>query len=82
MSVTYLRSDVLRTVHAHLIQTYGGIEGIRDENALESAVARPKQLHHYTGEARIGLLAASLPWRSCAIILLRTATSAWRSRLL
>ena len=62
MSVTYLRSDVLRAVHAQLIHTYGGLPGIRDENALESAVARPKQLHNYTGEVRVGAIAASLSW--------------------
>ncbi len=62
MSVTYLRSDVLRAVHARLIQTYGGLSGIRDENALESAVARPRQLHTYLGEDRIAVIAASLSW--------------------
>ena len=62
MSVVYLRSNVLRDVHARLVQTYGGLPGIRDESALESAVARPIQLHNYTGEVRIGALAASLSW--------------------
>lgn len=62
MSFTYLRSDALRNVHARLIQTYGGLQGIRDENALEAAVARPRQLHHYTGEERIGVTVASLAW--------------------
>lgn len=62
MKVTFLRSDVLRTVHGQLIQTYGGLGGIRSEDGLESAVARPKQLHNYTGEVRIGALAASLAW--------------------
>lgn len=58
----FLRSDVLRNVQARLIQTYGGLSGVRSLNGLESAVARPKQLHNYTGEVRIGALAASLPW--------------------
>lgn len=62
MSLTFLRSDVLRAVQAQLIQTYGGLPGIRDGNALESAVARPRQLQNYTGEVRIGALAASLAW--------------------
>ena len=62
MTFTYLRGDVLRAVHAQLIQTYGGLPGIRDEGALESAIARPRQLHIYTGEVRIAALAASLPW--------------------
>ena len=62
MSLEFLRSDVLRTVHAQLIQTYGGLSGIRDDNALESAVARPRQLHRYTGEVRVAAIAASLSW--------------------
>ncbi len=62
MNLTFLRTDVLRTVQAQLIQTYGGLPGVRSENGLESAVARPKQLHNYTGEVRIGALAGSLAW--------------------
>ncbi len=50
MSLTFLRSDVLRVVQAQLIQTYGGLPGVRNENGLESAVGRPKQVHTYTGE--------------------------------
>lgn len=62
MSITFLRSDVLRTVHAQLIQTYGGLQGVRSKDGLESAVARPRQLHNYNGEERIGAIAASLAW--------------------
>ena len=57
-----MRSDVLRVIHARLIQTYGGLKGIRDENALESPVARPQHLNSYTGEVRVGAIAASLAW--------------------
>ena len=60
MSLTFIRSDVLRAVHAQLIQSYGGLPGVRTEDGLESAVARPKQVHNYTGEIRIGAIAASL----------------------
>lgn len=62
MILTFLRSDVLRTVQAQLIQTYGGLPGVRNEDGLESAVARPRQMHNYTGEERIGAVAASLAW--------------------
>ena len=62
MSLIFLRSDVLRTVQAQLIQTYGGLPGVRNEDGLEPAVARPKQMHNYTGEERIGAIAASLAW--------------------
>ena len=62
MSFVFIRGDVLRTVHERLIQTYGGLQGIRSNDGLESAVARPRQLHYYTGEARVGAIAASLAW--------------------
>ena len=58
----FVRADVLRNVHGRLIETYGGLGGVRDENGLESAIARPKHLQHYTGEGRIGVLAATLAW--------------------
>lgn len=62
MSLVFVRSDVLRTVHERLIQSYGGLQGIRSNDGLESAVARPRQLHCYTGETRVGAIAASLAW--------------------
>jgi death on curing protein len=62
VNLTFLRSDVLRTVQAQLIQTYGGLQGIRNEDGLESAAARPQHLHNYRGEVRIAALAASLAW--------------------
>ena len=62
MNIEYVRADALRNVHGRLIETYGGLQGMRDENGLHSAIARPRQLNHYTGEKRIGILAASLSW--------------------
>lgn len=62
MKLIHVRADVLRAVHSRLIQAYGGTGGVRDENALESAVARPRQLEHYTGEVRVAALAAALAW--------------------
>lgn len=62
MSLVFLRSDVLRTIHARLIKTYGGVAGVRNQDELESAIARPQQLYHYAGETRIPMLAASLAW--------------------
>ncbi len=62
MSPSFLRSDVLRFVHAHLIRTYGGLPGVRSDDGLQSAVALPQQLHNYTGEEKIAVLAASLAW--------------------
>lgn len=62
MSLTFLRADVLRSVQAQLIQSYGGLPGLRSEAGLESAVSRPLQLQHYAGEQHVGALAASLAW--------------------
>jgi death-on-curing protein len=62
VNVEFLRADVLRNVHQRLIETYGGLAGIRDQNALESAIARPKNLAAYTGEASVGALGATLAW--------------------
>ena len=62
MKVEFVRADVLRNVHGRLIENYGGLPGVRDENGLESATARPRHLQHYSGEERIGVLAASLGW--------------------
>lgn len=34
-------------LHDMMLGQYGGCSGIRDEGLLESALARPQQLHHY-----------------------------------
>ena len=40
------RSECL-LLHDMMLDQYGGCSGIRDEGLLESALARPQQLHHY-----------------------------------
>ena len=45
-------------LHDMMLMHYGGIAGVRDENLLESALARPLQLFHY-GKPEITDLAAS-----------------------
>jgi len=35
------------TLHDHLLALYGGAAGLRDRTLLESALARPRQLHAY-----------------------------------
>lgn len=62
MSIIFVRGDALRNVQSRLIERYGGIPGVRDENLLESALARPRHLEHYEGESRIPRLAAALSW--------------------
>jgi len=42
-----------------MITTHGGLPGLRDEQLLESAIARPKQILAYDGNADIVVLAAA-----------------------
>lgn len=41
------------------IREHGGLIGLRDENALESALARPQQRFHYEPETDLAALAAA-----------------------
>jgi len=43
----WLGSDVLYAIHAEQLAEHGGLAGLRDANALESALARAEQLAHY-----------------------------------
>lgn len=43
----WLSSDVLYAVHAEQLAEHGGLAGLRDANALQSALARAEQLAHY-----------------------------------
>ena len=45
-------------VHDMMLSHYGGIAGVRDENMLESALARPRQLLHYGRPEAADLAAA------------------------
>jgi death-on-curing protein len=37
----------VEAIHLGQLREHGGLPGIRDENALESALARARQKHHY-----------------------------------
>jgi death-on-curing protein len=43
----WLTRDECVALHDMMLAQYGGCPGIRDEGLLESALARPQQLHHY-----------------------------------
>lgn len=43
----WVRADLLYAVHETQLARHGGLDGIRDKNALESALARPQQLNVY-----------------------------------
>jgi death-on-curing protein len=60
--VEFVRADVLKNVQQRLIESYGGLQGIRDENALQSAIARPKNLAAYVSEESLAKLGAALAW--------------------
>ena len=45
--------------HFRQIREHGGAHGLRDENTLESALARPQQRWHYEGDTSLPELAAA-----------------------
>lgn len=51
---------VLDSVHLDQLREHGGLPGIRDEDALEAALARPQQKHHDEPDADLATLAAGL----------------------
>lgn len=56
----WLSRMVVDAVHNDQLREHGGLPGIRDENVLESALARPQQKWHYDNEkADIPALAAA-----------------------
>lgn len=50
---------VVDVVHLDQIREHGGLAGLRDENALESALARPRQQWHYGKRSDLPTLAAA-----------------------
>jgi death-on-curing protein len=50
---------VVDTIHQDQITTHGGVPGVRDESALESALARPQQVFAYGSGVDIAALAAA-----------------------
>lgn len=62
MSLEFVRADVLRNVQSRLIERYGGLPGVRDDGALESAIARPRNLFAYGQADSVAALGAALAW--------------------
>jgi death on curing protein len=50
---------VVDAIHHDQLREHGGLSGMRDENALESTLARPRQKWHYSDTTDIPLLAAA-----------------------
>jgi death-on-curing protein len=42
MAVHFIPQEIVLTIHADLLQRYGGQPGVRDRGLLESALAQPK----------------------------------------
>jgi death-on-curing protein len=49
--------DVI-AIHDRLLALHGGAAGLRDQGLLQSALARPRQHHAYSGTSDIAALAA------------------------
>ena len=58
----WLTTRAVEAIHRELIVRYGGTEGLRDANALDSALARPKHLVAYKSRVTVPQLAASYGW--------------------
>ena len=56
---------VVEAVHVDQVREHGGLIGIRDENALESALARARQRWSYEPEADLPRLAADYAFGIC-----------------
>jgi death on curing protein len=56
----WLTRQVVDLIHLEQLAEHGGRHGVRDENMLESALARPAQLWSYGADATVPELAASL----------------------
>lgn len=50
---------VVDAIHTDMLLTHGGMPGLRDENGLESALARPRQRLSYDPETDLAALAAA-----------------------
>jgi len=55
----WLSRTVVDAIHTDQIREHGGLLGLRDENALESALARPRQKWSYEPETDLASLGAA-----------------------
>ena len=55
----WLTRTVVDAIHNDQLREHGGLPGGRDENALESALARPQQKWHYSDRTDVPMLAAA-----------------------
>ncbi len=55
----WLSRIVVDAIHGDQLREHGGLPGVRDENVLESALARPQQTWHYGTAPDVPRLAAA-----------------------
>ena len=55
----WLSRLVIDAIQTDQVREHGGMPGIRDEHALESAMARPQQRWHYDSDVDAATLAAA-----------------------
>jgi death on curing protein len=55
----WLSRVVIDAIHTDQLREHGGLPGVRDENALESALARPRQKYTYGDNVDSASLAAA-----------------------
>ena len=55
----WLTRVVVDAIQHDQLREHGGLPGVRDENALESALARPQQKWHYADRPDLAALAAA-----------------------
>ena len=56
---TCLSRIVVDAIHNDQLREHGGLPGIRDENVLESALARPQHKWHFSDRTDMPMLAAA-----------------------
>lgn len=62
----WLDRRVVEAMHVDQVREHGGLIGLRDENALESALARARQRRHYATETDLADLAAAYMYGLCS----------------
>jgi death-on-curing protein len=56
--IVWLERQAIELLHAESLADHGGLPGLRDEGLLESALARPRNLHVYENVTEVPSLAA------------------------
>ena len=59
MEPRWLSRVVVDAIHHDQLREHGGLTGVRDENVLESALARPQQKWHYEDRPDLATLASA-----------------------